>query len=133
LLTFNFNGDDDVARGELFFNYDKLSIRLIDKETMQAKGFGESVASFIANNFIVRSDNPKYSVLFRKGQIYFERNKQKSFFSFVAKSLLSGISTTIRGGNEERKEKRKKRKLDDQARPEARLNENEELIWLIIS
>ncbi len=109
LLTFNFEGNDDVARGELFFNYDKLSIRLIDKETMQARGFGESVASFIANNFIVRTDNPKYTVLFRKGQIYFERNKQKSFFSFVAKSLLSGISTTIRGGNEERKEKRKKR------------------------
>ena len=98
---------------------------MIDKETMQAKGFGESVASFIANNFIVRTDNPKYTVLFRKGQIYFERNKQKSFFSFVAKSLLSGISTTIRGGNEERKEKRKKRKSESEVNTAARLNDEE--------
>lgn len=131
LLTFNYDGNNDVARGELFFSYDNLAIRLIDKKTMEDKGFGESVASFFANNFIVRSDNPKYTILFRKGKIYFERNKQKSFFSFVAKSVLSGISTTIRGGNEERKERRRKRKLELQNRPAARLNEEEYLGWLL--
>lgn len=125
LLTFNFDGDNDVARGELFFNYDKLSIRLIDKKTMDVRGFGESVASFIANNFIIRSDNPKYAIFFRKGKIYFERNNQKSFFNYVAKSILSGVLSTIKGGNKERKENRRKRRLETQSRPEARLNEED--------
>ena len=64
-----------------------------------------------------------------KGKIYFERNKQKSFFNFVAKSVLSGISTTIRGGNEERKEKRKKRKLESEFRQEALLTDDRKFPW----
>ena len=110
LITFNFDADRDVARGEMDFNYKNLSIRLIDKKTLMDKGFGESVASFVANTFVVRSKNPKWGLFNRTGKIYFQRDKKKSFFNYLVKSTLSGVNSTIRGGNEERKEMRIKHK-----------------------
>lgn len=111
LIKFDFDAGKDVARGEMNFQYKNLSIRLIDKKTLKAKGFGESVASFVANTFVVRSKNPSMLGLnSRTGKIYFQRDKTKSFFNYLAKSSLSGVSSTIRGGNEERKENRIKRK-----------------------
>lgn len=112
MLDFNFHANNDVAKGEMDFEYKKLHIRLIDKETLTDRGFGESIASFIANTFVVRRKNPKWIFFFRHGDIYFKRDKQKSFFNYLAKSALSGVKSTIRGGNEERKEKRRQRKLE---------------------
>jgi len=107
-----FEADNDVARGEMTFKYKNLSVRLIDKKTLKDKGFGGSVASFVANTFVVRSDNPKWGLFEREGKIYFKRDKEKSFFNYLAKSTLSGVNATIRGGNEERKEMRIKRRED---------------------
>lgn len=123
LAQFDFTANDDFARGRMKFYYKDLGIRLIDKQTLQSDGFGESVASFIANTFIVRTDNPNKFLFYRLGDIYFMRDKQKSFFNYLAKSSLSGVNSTIRGGNEERKEKRKKRKLEQQLIKEGRLPE----------
>lgn len=123
LAQFEFSANDDFARGRMKFYYKDLGIRLIDKQTLQSDGFGESVASFIANTFIVRTDNPNKFLVYRLGDIYFMRDKQKSFFNYLAKSSLSGINSTIRGGNEEKKEKRKKRKLEQQLIKEGRLPE----------
>jgi hypothetical protein len=110
-LQFNFVADGDVARGKMAFQYDNLAIRLIDKKTLTDKSFGGSVASFIANTFVVRSKNPNWGGLnMRYGKIYFQRDKTKSFFNYLAKSALSGVSSTIRGGNEERKETRIKKR-----------------------
>ena len=123
MLEFNYEADNDVARGQMLFEYKKLHIRLIDKKTLRMKGLGESIASFIANTFVVRRNNPKYLVFKRKGDIYFSRDKQKSFFNYLTKSTLSGVNSTIRGVNEERKEKRRKREMERQVRKEGRLNE----------
>jgi len=112
LLDFHFTADKDVARGNMDFRYNNLAIRLIDKKTLRDKGFGESMASFVANTFVVRSRNPLWGIFPRNGTIYFQRDKTKSFFNYLAKSALSGVSSTIRGGNEERKEKRLKRRAE---------------------
>jgi hypothetical protein len=120
---FEFTANNDFARGKMKFYYKDLSIRLIDKQTLESSGFGESVASFIANTFIVRTDNPNKFLFYRMGDIYFMRDKQKSFFNYLAKSSLSGINSTIRGGSEEKKEKRKKRKLEQELLKEGRLPE----------
>lgn len=120
---FEFSANNDFARGRMKFYYKDLSIRLIDKQTLQSDGFGESVASFIANTFVVRRNNSNKLLYYRIGDIYFIRDKQKSFFNYLAKSSLSGINSTIRGGNEERREKRKKRKLEQELLQQGRLPE----------
>lgn len=123
MLKFNFKADNDVAKGEMDFRYKKMHIRLIDKKTLTDRGFGESIASFIANTFVVRRNNPKLLLFFRDGDIYFSRDKKKSFFNYLAKSALSGVQSTIRGGNEEKKEIRRKRKMERQLKREGRLDE----------
>jgi len=112
MLTFNFDATNEVATGKMNFEYNNLAIRLISKESLQPKGFGGGVASFVANTFVVRSKNPAWGIFNRKGTIYFQRDKTRSFFNYLAKSALSGVSSTIRGGNEERKEDRIKKKAE---------------------
>jgi hypothetical protein len=112
LLDFHFNANNDLSTGEMNFEYNNLAIRLINKESLQPKGFGGGVASFVANAFVVRSKNPAWGIFNRKGDIYFPRDKTRSFFNYLAKSFLSGVSSTIRGGNEERKENRIKKKAE---------------------
>jgi hypothetical protein len=123
MLHFNFVADNDVAKGNMSFEYEKLHIRLIDKKTLRTRGFGESIASFIANTFVVRRNNPKYIFFKRHGDIYFSRDKEKSFFNYISKSTLSGVNSTIRGMNEERKEKRRKKEMERQLKKEGRLND----------
>ncbi len=121
-IEFAFTADDSLSRGLMDFEYQKLKIRLIDKKNLRDKGLGESIASFIANTFVVRKNNPKLIFFERTGDIYFQRNKEKSFFNYLAKSVLSGVQSTIRGGNEERKELRTKHKLERQLRREGKLD-----------
>lgn len=126
MLRFNFNADDSLSRGGMNFKYEKLKIRLIDKKNLRDDGFGESIASFIANTFVVRKNNPKLLIFNRKGDIFFIRDKEKSFFNFLAKSVLSGVQSTIRGGNEERKEMRLIRKKQRQKLREKKAREKQE-------
>lgn len=123
MLHFNFTADNDLATGAMNFNYNKLHIRLIDKKSLEDKGSGVSFVSFIANTFVVRRNNPRLVFSFREGDIYFRRDKKKSFFNYLAKSALSGVSSTIRGGNEERKEKRQKKEMERQLKSQGKLDE----------
>jgi len=112
MATLDFYADSSVARGKSDFRYSDLKIRLIDKKTLKTSAFDESAASFLANLFVVRTNNPRYGVLTRKGKIYFERDRQKSILNYLAKSALSGVVSTIRGSDEEKKEMRiKKREI----------------------
>ena len=108
MLSFEFRADTALATGDMQFEYSKLHIRLINKKDLSSTGLGESLASFIANTFVVRRNNPKFPFGTRQGDIYFRRVKAKSFFNYLTKATLSGVQKTIRGGNEERKEERQK-------------------------
>jgi hypothetical protein len=119
-MDFDFDANADKALGSMRFTYDKLQIRLIDKNNLGEGGSGEGFSSFIANTFVVRRNNPNFLGSVRKGEIYFSRDINKSFFNFLAKSALSGISSTIRGGSEERREKRQLRRLERQNETEGR-------------
>jgi len=77
---------------------------------------------------VVRSKNPKgLFKRFRTGYILFERDTTKSFFNFYAKSFLSGVVSTIRRGNEIRKERNKKLRLRDKLIEEGKLSEGIEI------
>ncbi len=100
-LDFAFNGNEDFAVGEMKFRYNDLKISVIKKKTGDKGGF----ASFLANTFIINNKNPAGKNL-RVGEIYFERDKQKSMFNYLWKSLLSGIKPSL--GINEKKDKKDK-------------------------
>lgn len=123
-MEFDVAADNDRARGTLKFYYNDLKIELLDKESGSA-GLKEKVGSFIANNFIVISDNPGKEG-FRTGDIDFHRDKSRFIFNYWWKSILSGIKPSI-GITEERqnsleqfRDKLKQRKKKKQERKEQR-------------
>ncbi|MEM9832536.1 MAG: hypothetical protein AAF944_18020 [Bacteroidota bacterium] len=92
-MRFFMQGNREESSGELWFNYNDLSILLVDKSKGRP-GIDERVGSLIANAFVVKSDNPK-AVLFRVGEINYEHDPSRSVFSYWWRSLLSGIKSSI--------------------------------------
>jgi hypothetical protein len=112
LLEFDVVANNDRATGIMRFSYNNLKIQILDKEKKDG-GIKERIGSFIANNFIVESDNPKNDD-FRTGKIAFTRDKNKFIFNYWWKTLLSGIKPSI-GLTEEKQNSinQFKKKLDD--------------------
>ncbi len=92
-MHFQFVGNKEKSSGTMQFNYNDLSILLVDKQT-GASGLDERVGSFLANAFVVKSDNPK-AVFLRLGRIAYERDPSLSVFNYWWRSLLSGIKSSI--------------------------------------
>lgn len=93
-LKFEMTLNDDQSSGTLVMNYEDFKISVLDKQTIQQRGLLENMATFLANNFIVRENNTPEEGR-QAGRIQFERDKSKSIFNFWWKSLLSGIKDSI--------------------------------------
>lgn len=94
-LDFNFNYNTERSDGKMYFRYKNLNISTLDKESNTAGGTGEQIKSFIANTFVIKTNNLKENDDFRVGEISYTRNKKKSVFNYWWKSLLSGFRSTI--------------------------------------
>tara|TARA_R100001143_G_C3360981_1_gene135633 strand:- start:16477 stop:18096 length:1620 start_codon:yes stop_codon:yes gene_type:complete len=92
-LNFRFDANDDRAFGELLFIYSDLNLRFIDAEQKTERGWNR-VRSFIANTFVIRSDNSADDP--RSGEIEFDRDKERSIFNFWVSSLSTGLVDTIK-------------------------------------
>jgi hypothetical protein len=139
-LTFNVNANNYGGKGKLDFYYKNLNVELLKKvegtNQLQTQGF----ISKIANTLIIDNDNPDKKGNFRPGPINLKREPTVSFFSFLYKGLLDGlkpsvgfskktegtvnkivtkVSTLVDKFNEF-KENRKKKKLERQARRQAK-------------
>ncbi len=101
-LSFAFEGNEEYALGEMTFYYRNLKISVLDADTHQRKGHGASIKSFFANTFVVNSKNPRF-LFVRDGDIYMERDKEKSVFSYWGKSLVSGLVSSIGAKNNKKK------------------------------
>ncbi|TRX60506.1 hypothetical protein FNH22_05495 [Fulvivirga sp. M361] len=104
-LVFTAFADDDKGFGSMYFQYNNFKVALVDKKTADTKKFEESVASFVANTFLVKRRNLAI-IRLRKGDIYYERNKGKSIFNYLSKLFTSGVSSSI-GFKSHKKEIRK--------------------------
>ncbi len=93
-VDFEFNADREAARGIMRFRYDNLKVRILDSETMAAKGFDEAIKTFFANTFIIKHKNPSF-IFLKKGTIFTERDKSKSIFNYWGKALLSGVVSSV--------------------------------------
>ncbi|UII20047.1 hypothetical protein [Fulvivirga ligni] len=93
-LDFNFTYNNNKSDGEMYFEYEGLKISTLDKENHTSEGLGESIKTFIANTFVVKTNNMKDDGKFRVGKIEFERDKKKSILNYWWKSLLTGFRSS---------------------------------------
>ena len=92
-LIFHLSGNDRQAIGEMFFRYNKLKFQIVSKDDLERVSFGNSLLSFFANR-LVKSNNPSF-LRKRQGIIFFERDREKAIFNFWAKSILSGVISSV--------------------------------------
>jgi hypothetical protein len=84
----------EYSEGEMLFHYDNLHIALLNKNTEAPRGLGKALATFIANTFVINTNNPHFLVA-RTGDVYYHRDSTKSIFNFWVKSFLSGAVSSV--------------------------------------
>ncbi|WP_425390645.1 hypothetical protein [Ekhidna sp.] len=111
-LYFNFNANDELARGEMRFRYDDLKVQILNVKTHDTKGFGQGIKTFFANTFVVKSKNPSYLLFLRKGTIFHERDTSRAIFNYWGKALLSGAVSSIGVHKSDKAEKKFERQTE---------------------
>src|SRR5690606_31689446 len=84
-ISFEATLNEDTSQGTMEFYYEDLKIDFLKKGDKEGKN---SLISFFANAFVIKSANPSNNK-FRQGDMYFERDKNKSPINFWWKTLLS--------------------------------------------
>jgi hypothetical protein len=91
-FDFDFEADSVSAIGKLWFAYDDLRISILEQKdgnTKEAKWL-----SFLANNLMLRSKNPRTKIL-QPDDIYFERDPKRSIINYWWKTIFSGAKNTF--------------------------------------
>ena len=83
-------GRQDVAAGEMDMHYRKVRIQLVKNGDPNESTFLQNVISFIANTFIIKSNNTK-----RKGLIYFKHEDDQSFVNYIVRITMSGVISSV--------------------------------------
>ncbi|MEM8895708.1 MAG: hypothetical protein AAGC88_14090, partial [Bacteroidota bacterium] len=124
-MEFSIEANEDYALGEMKFYYKGLKINIISKKDESERGMGPAMGSFFANTFVINRNNPRL-LFVRDGNIFFERNKNRSIFNYLTKSVLSGVVSSIGARSNKRDIKRKNKeaiKLLKQQRKEEKMLE----------
>jgi hypothetical protein len=96
-LEMRATGHDKFAFGEMYMYYHNLRIKLVKDGKEGQSGFLGNVATFLVNTFIIKKNNDG-----RKGLVYFERLRDRSFFNYIVKMTFSGMATSV-GAKKNRK------------------------------
>lgn len=92
--TFNVNADYRKAAGSMTIIYDDLNIGIL-KLNRNKKLQRSPILSLVANNLLLKEDNPSKAEPVRTGKISFTRPDSISFYSMIWKSLFTGIKENI--------------------------------------
>lgn len=98
-MQMNVQGNNDYAFGEMLLKYEDLKVEVMNKKLKES-----SVATFLANSFMIRKNNKNYFFP-RKGPIYFERLKYRSFIHYLSHFAIVGAKTSL--GVDKRKTQKK--------------------------
>jgi hypothetical protein len=94
-LEFDIKANDHVARGNLKFAFNELSVALLKKEEGKERLVKKGFMSFLANAMVINSDNPNEAGVLLSAPIHYERVKTASFFSFIWRTLFQGIKYSV--------------------------------------
>jgi hypothetical protein len=110
------HGDNFNATGTMIFRYKKVRLSLYNRKKAETEtGIFNSMANFLINDLVIKSNNPKFARKPKVGIVYAERDTQKAIVNYAFKSILSGMLSTL-GINkkEQRKERREYKKEEKQ-------------------
>ena len=93
-LKAKYSLNSSMSSGSVNVLYRDLKVSILDKDNPDKNGLKQKVGDFIANTFVLKSDNVSEDP--RIGEINFEREIEKSIFAYWWKSLLDGIKEVIR-------------------------------------
>jgi hypothetical protein len=94
--TFDINVIDGRAGGSVRAVYQDLALAVINKRTGSEKGVLDVIASFIANNIKIRTNNmPGRSGTLKIGNVKYMRQRDDTFFRFVWFALRSGVGDVV--------------------------------------
>ena len=108
-MNFSFTANNNKATGHMNLRYNGLNVAVKNRRTDDTTAVKERVISVIANMKIVNA-NPMPGEDVRVGVIDFERDPEKFVFNYLAKSILSGIKSSVTKTPETRKESRRQRR-----------------------
>jgi hypothetical protein len=87
-VYFNFNGNDNGAQGDFAINYDDLKVSIYKEKQPKKK---RKFLSAIVNLFVKNDTKDKVT----NAEINVQRNKQRSFFNLLWKSLEEGLKEIL--------------------------------------
>jgi hypothetical protein len=93
-LDFNFTANNTSATGSMTMIYNGLDLAIKNKNTDDTTAFKERLISVIANIKVIDS-NPQKGNEIRIGIINYERDPERFLFSYCARSILSGIKSSL--------------------------------------
>jgi hypothetical protein len=90
--SFDINVTAGHASGSVRAVYKDLNVASINKRTGSEKGISDMIASFVANNIRIRTNNvPGNSGAMKIGKVKYTRQRDDTFFRFVWVALRSGV------------------------------------------
>jgi hypothetical protein len=104
-LQLKVNANRSYAVGEMRMRYHNLKVQFVNQENYEASGMGPALMTFFTNTFVIRKNNNR-AILVRKGDVFFERDEQRSIFNYWTKIILSGVVSSV-GAKNHRKELKK--------------------------
>jgi hypothetical protein len=93
-MEFSFTATNTGSNGTMTMLYDGLDLAVKNKNTNDTTAIKERLISLFANIKVIDS-NPLPGKEVREGIIKYERNPEKFLFSYCAKSILSGIKSSV--------------------------------------
>lgn len=92
-VTFQVAVNAGQAQGEVHASYRDLKLAILDAKTGTEKGLDNRLASFLANRFKIRPDNPLGSE--KVGRVAYRRGPNDTFIQVLWFSLRSGVLDVI--------------------------------------
>lgn len=93
-LTFSLTGNDYRADGPVTILYDDLGVTLLKKDEENNELEKKKLASFMAK-IVIKKANPGKDGEVRTAQVHFERDRHRSFFHLLWKSIFTGVKENV--------------------------------------
>ncbi|HYV90148.1 MAG TPA: hypothetical protein VE978_00100 [Chitinophagales bacterium] len=111
-MVVRISGNKYAAIGEMLFYYHDLKVSFLDREDATQKRISLSFVNFVANRFVIKSNNRKES------KIFYIRDREKFVFNYWIKSIMSGMLTSAGVKNNNAYDKQYQKLKDQYALPE---------------
>ena len=105
-VSMDASANEYLAFGQMNMRYKNLKIAILNKGNENTKGFKTWLINFAANTLLVKNKNTG-----RKGIVYFERNRDRSFFNYLVKMFFRGMANSVGLKIDKKKIKKHQREL----------------------